>query len=127
MIITKDWPFTHEACKDGREWVLKNHPDLEAVELIKKLAEHRFDWANWVLVRLLTDDQKFQYAIYAAEHVLDVFEKRYPNDNRPRKAIEAAKNYVENKSDATANANTAAGRVAGQGAVGNCHVLPISK
>ena len=34
-------------------------------------------------------------AIYAAELVIDIFEKEYPHDDRPRKAIEAAKVYLK--------------------------------
>ena len=35
------------------------------------------------------------YAIYAAEQVIGIFEKKYPIDKRPRKAIEAAKAYLK--------------------------------
>jgi len=51
-------------------------------------------------------------AIYAAELVIDNFETEYPNDNRPRKAIEAAKAYLKNPckrtKDAAADAADAA-------------------
>jgi len=39
-------------------------------------------------------------AIYAAELVIGVYEKKFPNDDRPRKAIEAAKAYLENPTGA---------------------------
>ena len=39
-------------------------------------------------------------AIYAAELVIDIFEKVYPDDKRPRNAIEAAKNYLKNPTPA---------------------------
>ena len=35
-------------------------------------------------------------AIYAAELVIDIYEKEYPDDKRPRKAIEAAKKWTKN-------------------------------
>ena len=39
-----------------------------------------------------TDKNKFRFfAADCAESVLHLFEKRYPNDSRPRKAIEAAR------------------------------------
>ena len=50
-------------------------------------------------------------AIFAAELVIDIYEKKYPNDDRPRKAIEAAKAYMNNPSDA-ANATYAAANAA---------------
>jgi len=55
------------------------------------------------------------FAIYAARLVLDIFEKRYPNDDRPRKAIEAAEVYVKNpteKNRAAARAAAGAARAA---------------
>jgi hypothetical protein len=36
------------------------------------------------------------FAILCAEAVLQHFEKDYPADDRPRKAIEAAKEYLKN-------------------------------
>jgi len=49
-----------------------------------------------------------------AEHVLHFFEKVYPEDNRPRKAIEAARLFAEGKMDNAAWA--AAGAAAGAAA-----------
>ena len=45
-----------------------------------------------------TREQNFKLAIYSAELVLPIFEKKYPKDNRPRKAIEAAKKCLESNS-----------------------------
>ena len=47
-------------------------------------------------------------AIYAAELVIDIFEKVYPDDKRPRNAIEAAKNYLKNPTPAAEAAWAAA-------------------
>ena len=40
-----------------------------------------------------------ELAIYAAELVIDIYEKEYPSDDRPRKAIEAAKTYLKDPND----------------------------
>jgi hypothetical protein len=45
-----------------------------------------------------------QFAVLCAESVLPIFEASYPKDNRPRKAIEAAKEYLRAKTDAAADA-----------------------
>ena len=47
-------------------------------------------------------------AIFAAELVIGIFEKKYPEDKRPRKAIEAAKKYLENPTQVNAAAAHAA-------------------
>ena len=65
--------------------------------------------------------EKQSLAIQCAEMVLDIFEKKYPNDNRPRKAIEAAKKCLANPTeenqraayDAAATADDAADDAAG--------------
>lgn len=64
----------------------------------KMLGMNEFVDANWLIVRLMDKTQKIKYAIYAAEQVLGIFEKEYPNDDRPRKAIEAVKKYLKNPS-----------------------------
>ena len=94
----KDW----SACTDGYKWacgILKDKP-MEVKEFFKITADHRLDWANWVIVRIMMYDQYVSYAVYAAEQVIDIYEKEYPNDKRPRQAIEAAKKCIGLKGDA---------------------------
>ena len=58
-------------------------------------------------------------AIYAAELVIDIYEKQYPNDDRPRKAIEAAKTYLKSPTDKNRQAAArAAGAAWAAGAAG---------
>ena len=88
----KDW----SACADGYKWacgILKDKP-MEFKKFLKITADHRLDWANWVIVRVMTYDQYVSYAVYAAEQVIDIYENKYPNDKRPRLAIEAAKKCI---------------------------------
>ena len=51
-------------------------------------------------------------AIFAARLCLKNFEDVYPNDDRPRKAIEAAENYQKNPSEAAGSAAESAGSAA---------------
>jgi len=44
--------------------------------------------------RVFTNSQNQHLAIKIAEAVLPIFEEEYPSDNRPRKAIEAARLYL---------------------------------
>ena len=98
----KDW----SACADGYKWargILKNKP-MEVKKFLKITADHRLDWANWVIVRVMTYDQCVSYAVYATEQVIGIYEKKYPNDKRHRLAIEAAKNCIGLKWDAARDA-----------------------
>ena len=102
----KDW----SACTDGYKWacgILKDEP-MEVKKFIKITADHRLDWANWVIVRVMEYDQYVSYAVDAAEQVIDIYEKKYPKDDRPRKAIEAAKKCIGLKG-AAGDADEAAG------------------
>ena len=110
MKITQAWLKEQLACPDGYKWacgVLKDKP-MEAKKFIKITADHRMDWANWVIVRVMDYDQYVSYAVYAAEQVIDIYEKKYPNDKRPRNAIEAAKKCIGLKGAAARDAAGAA-------------------
>ncbi len=59
------------------------------------------------------------FAADCAEHVLPIFEEQYPSDDRPRKAIEAARAFARGEIDAAAGAAAgAAARAAARAAAG---------
>ena len=103
MKITKELLQEKEACKESYKWVVKNKLiGLEHEEFINELMKNnRFSDANWLLTKLFNETQCVKYAIFAAEQVIDIFEKKYPDDKRPRKAIEAAKDYLKSPNDVT--------------------------
>jgi hypothetical protein len=57
-------------------------------------------------------DIRILFAILCAESVLSIFENQYPDDKRPRKAIEASKAYLQNKNTGAARAAAYAARAA---------------
>ena len=67
-------------------------------------------WSEMRIVKAYqwTKEDSVSLAIFAAELVIDIYEKKYPKDDRPRKAIEAAKEWLKNPSAAAANAAKAA-------------------
>ena len=54
------------------------------------------------------------FAVVCARHVLPIFEREFPNDKRPRAAIEAAKRWLEEPTDANAQAAQSAAQRAAQ-------------
>lgn len=54
----------------------------------KNRQKHNYAYSR-LIDRLTTEDQ-VRYAIWAVRQVLHLFDERYPEDSRPRKAIEAA-------------------------------------
>jgi len=65
-----------------------------------------YDDKIWVWVRLASKPQLIKWAGLCAQSVLYIFESKYPNDQRPRKTIEAA--LKVNKSVDVAAAHAAA-------------------
>ena len=90
------------ACKDAREQFrkeLNGGRSLSVSRVFTRLKQiDRMDWANWLIVRLMTHKQQIRYAIYAAEQVISLYEEKYPEDKRPRQAIEAARLCLDNPS-----------------------------
>jgi hypothetical protein len=63
----------------------------------------------WVAFRMMPQANIRYAAADIAESVLHIFEKEYPNDNRPRRAIEVAKNPNSTQEELnSARANAAA-------------------
>lgn len=84
----------HGACADGKEFFLVEGILSPISGVVNLLNKNKVDWANWLVVRLMTHPQKVAYSVYAAKQVLGDFEKVYPSDRRPRLAIAAALRFA---------------------------------
>lgn len=65
-----------------------------------------------VFTRLATKKQNVKWALLCASKVLSLFETECPNDDRPRKALEAVEAYLDNPCEETRSAAKAAARSA---------------
>ena len=75
-----------------------------------------------------TKRMSVQLATFAARHVLPIWERQYPDDPRPRTAIEAAESWLAgNGSTAAAAAKAEAAAGAAAGAACHRYVLSILK
>ena len=106
MKITKKWLKKHKACcsetdMNRAEKELNGDIALICDALLK---ENRFDDASWLITQNMNKKQCIEYAIFAAKQVIDIFEKEYPKDKRPRLAIEAAEKYLKNPCKKTKDA-----------------------
>ena len=96
MNITKEKLKELHACTDGYDyWIKTNEPDLSKF-CRHCLTDDHFNYANWLIVRCMTRPQYLRYAIYSAMQVIDIYEAKYPDDKRPRAAINAAKKVLKN-------------------------------
>ena len=128
MQLTKEWLDKNDACPESLVCFAEHYEPAgisDSVEILKdlmtderkayvkdKFEANSLDWANWLIGRVMTRPQYLAYAIYAAEQVLDNFEKEYPDDKRPRAAIEAAKAVLKNDTEVNRSAAWAAARAA---------------
>jgi len=101
IFITSQWLKEKTACPEVIVWFTDRYKadgiagDLLMEALIK---DKKLDWANWVIVRMLSYKDYVSYAVFAAESCVDIYEKEYPKDKRPREAIETAKKCIDNPS-----------------------------
>ena len=73
-----------------------NLVNLYLDDVVKKLIElKKYDTANWLFAYSLTKVNRLKYAVNAAELVLPLFEKEYPNNYSPRKAVSYTKMWIE--------------------------------
>jgi hypothetical protein len=106
-----DWQTdlkAHEPCAAGYKWALDNNI-ASLAEAFAKL--ERGDWWLWLADAYevkLDKPRLVTFAADCAERVLPKFEERYPDDKRPRKALEAARAWVTCPSPETRTATYAA-------------------
>lgn len=97
--ITTELLQSLHACQSGIDLVA-TYPDKDHEAVIRRLvADDHWDYANWLLPRLMDYKGYVSYAVFAALQVIDIFEKQYPDDKRPRLAIEAAQRCIDDPSD----------------------------
>ena len=103
MQIDAKWLNNKEACKGCVNWFFNNYGEnakINSFDVLDKLiSDQELTYANWFIVRIMTRPQYLAYASFASEQVLHIFEEKYPNNNNPRKAINAAKKVLENDTE----------------------------
>ena len=99
MNTTLNKILIHEPCEDGLETLLtylgKTEADDEPLSIRTILESNGVEDAIWALRAV--DDHKREIRLFAAdcaESVLHIYEDAHPDDDRPRKAIEAARRYA---------------------------------
>lgn len=90
---------SHSPCEDGWENLLnhlgKTEADDEVLELRTILESNGIDDTLWALRAVEGKDKELRlFAADCAEMVLPIYEKQYPDDDRPRKSIQAARDYA---------------------------------
>ena len=85
------------ACESAIDWVRLQNSDNIISLINKAMREEYFDWVNWYLLKRMNKGQQISFAVFAAEQVLETYEKEYPDDTEPRETINVARKYWKNK------------------------------
>ena len=102
--INAEWLRDQGACGEGKEW-FDSQEERVGFKVVEKLIEEdKLQWANWLICRLLSREDKIRYAIFAAQQAIKNFEKLYPDDKRPQQAIEAALAYLKEPTEVNRSA-----------------------
>jgi len=108
--ITVDYLKRLNACSEAVVEYKEHGKEHELIPLLNLMIKKKYqlDWANWLIVRCMTYKQYVSYAVFAAEQVIDIYEKECPGDKRPRKAIETARKCIDNPTQENKDAARAA-------------------
>ena len=90
-----------DPCEDGLEWYKENIKTDNIEDILIQLNNYNPSWSRWLMVRVIDLSSRKKLAIFSAELVLDICEKKYPKDMRVRECIQAAKDYSLGKINAT--------------------------
>ncbi len=99
MTTTLNKIKAHSPCEDGWNKLLnhlgKTHADDEPLSIATIIQSNGIKDAVWALRAVEGKDKEIRlFAADCAESVLHIYEKKYPNDDRPRKAVQAARDYA---------------------------------
>jgi len=109
MKVTIKQLKSFNACAEGLAWC-KRQKNREVKHILRQCnKEGHFLWAAWYVACIFTKPQAVLYSIFAAERCLPAFEKEFPNDKRPRLAIEAARKWLNSQTEENKYAAWSAG------------------
>ena len=98
MKVTKEQIKELNPCKDVWEWYLKKQEE-DLLTLLLDANKRNPSDARWLFTKLMNKTQCMRIAIFSAREVLHIFEVKYPEDKRPRKAIEAVETCLKDPSE----------------------------
>jgi hypothetical protein len=75
--ITREWLEKNNACQSGiNDWEKEN--DHETITTIKRNIERNPKQANWIITKVMNEEQNKKYSLFAALQVFPLWEKKYP-------------------------------------------------
>jgi len=94
MEITKKFLIDNHACESGYQWWLDHGNPSDVIQTLRKLTEDNHNnWANWVIVRIMAHEQKYnmpfsqpnRLSIFLRRNILPTIDR--VKQSRPQKII----------------------------------------
>ena len=95
MLITEKWLNDKEACEGGIQWWKSLNTGKPEDIFRAAQTEEEFDYCVWMVKYTFNKKQAVEFSIFCAEKVLHFWEEKYPENDSPARAIEAAKKYLK--------------------------------
>ncbi|MGL4335379.1 MAG: putative immunity protein [Turicibacter sp.] len=112
-LINKNVIKALNPCTSRFDNFITYYPDFNGnLQNFLTLDEITYSDKVWVFTRLFTKEQNVKWSLLCASSVLKNFEVAYPNDNRPRLALEAVQNWLHHEKGETNIAAQSAARSA---------------
>lgn len=108
MQLTDQMLIDLRACSDGMAWYRRRGADTVEETVERLLDDEEYTYAIWLLPRMATRRGRRLMACAAARLALPVWEEAYPQDSRPRLAIDAAEAVAANDTEDNWSAATEA-------------------
>jgi len=90
------------ACQSGIKWYGEQKTTDLAELLTLAIKDGLFKNARWLLSHLMEKQQGVLWACECAESVIGIYAAQYPDDDRPAKAIAAARTWISNPTNSAA-------------------------
>jgi hypothetical protein len=100
MRITTELVKTFNPCNDRFNNYQTNYPnsDLHITEFLK-LENITYNDKIWVWKKVATINEAALFGLKCADSVLHIFENKYPEDKRPRLALDSVRTYLDNPTE----------------------------
>ena len=85
--ITVKWLQKMKACEEA---IIKfrEQTETDSIKILQKLMRAwYYNWANWLIVRLMTYRQYVLYTIFATKQAINISEKKHLNNHKLRLSI----------------------------------------
>ena len=97
--ITNEYIKSLSPCEDRFNNYIQHYENTDfSIAEFLKLDNITYSDKIWVWKKFATINEAAMFGLYCADSVLHIFQNRYPNDDRPRLALQSAREYLADPS-----------------------------